>query len=117
MLWTNDARTLSTDVLGKAVDMMARWAALSSLDSRRGRSSRAAALSGGCAVPTEHKLDMLARLLRRPHVVAKHTLPVSRAFHTSPVLRAIDMAKVDTTERLAQLRKLMKERNVDVYSM
>lgn len=25
------------------------------------------------------------------------------------------MAKVDTTERLAQLRKLMKERNVDVY--
>lgn len=26
------------------------------------------------------------------------------------------MAKVDTTERLAELRKLMKERNVDVYS-
>jgi Xaa-Pro aminopeptidase len=27
------------------------------------------------------------------------------------------MAKVDTTERLAKLRKLMKERNVDIYSM
>jgi hypothetical protein len=27
------------------------------------------------------------------------------------------MAKVDTTARLAQLRKLMKERNVDIYSM
>jgi sugar phosphate isomerase/epimerase len=26
------------------------------------------------------------------------------------------MAKVDTTERLAELRKLMKERNVDIYS-
>ena len=39
-----------------------------------------------------------------------------RAFHTSPALRAIDMAKVDTTERLAALRKLMKERNVDIYS-
>jgi hypothetical protein len=26
------------------------------------------------------------------------------------------MAKVNTTERLSQLRKLMKERNVDIYS-
>jgi Xaa-Pro aminopeptidase len=26
------------------------------------------------------------------------------------------MAKVDTTQRLADLRKLMKERNVDIYS-
>jgi hypothetical protein len=26
------------------------------------------------------------------------------------------MAKVDTTARLSQLRKLMKERNVDIYS-
>ena len=26
------------------------------------------------------------------------------------------MSKVDTTERLAELRKLMKERNVDIYS-
>jgi hypothetical protein len=65
---------------------------------------------------TEHKLDMLTRLLRRTHVAVKHPLLASRAFHTSPALRAIDMAKVDTTERLAELRKLMKERNVDVYS-
>jgi Xaa-Pro aminopeptidase len=59
---------------------------------------------------------MLPRLLRRTHVAVQHPLRASRALHTSPVLRAIDMAKVDTTERLAQLRKLMKERNVDVYS-
>lgn len=26
------------------------------------------------------------------------------------------MSKVDTTQRLADLRKLMKERNVDIYS-
>jgi Xaa-Pro aminopeptidase len=26
------------------------------------------------------------------------------------------MSKVDTTERLAELRKLMKKRNVDIYS-
>ncbi|KAH6114600.1 Xaa-Pro aminopeptidase P [Parastagonospora nodorum] len=64
---------------------------------------------------TEHKLDMLTRLLRRTHVAVKHPLLASRAFHTSPALRAIDMAKVDTTERLAELRKLMKERKVDVY--
>ena len=70
----------------------------------------------------ERKLDMLSRLLRRTHATAaahvgvKHPLLASRAFHSSPALRAIDMAKVDTTERLAELRKLMKERNVDVYS-
>jgi Xaa-Pro aminopeptidase len=56
---------------------------------------------------------MLPRLLRRTHVGARLA---SRAFHSSLTLRAIDMAKVDTTERLAKLRKLMKERNVDIYS-
>jgi Xaa-Pro aminopeptidase len=62
---------------------------------------------------------MITRLLRRPHVAVTHALPLARtarALHASPALRAIDMAKVDTTERLAELRKLMKERNVDVYS-
>jgi Xaa-Pro aminopeptidase len=59
---------------------------------------------------------MLKGLLRRTHVAVKRSLPAPKAFHTSPTLRAIDMAKVDTTERLAELRKLMKERNVDVYS-
>jgi len=64
--------------------------------------------------------SMLSRLLSRPHAThVARRLPVaaSRALSSSPLLRAIDMAKVDTTERLAELRKLMKERNVDVYSM
>lgn len=59
---------------------------------------------------------MLARWLQRTHAAVRHSVPLPRSFHTSPVLRAIDMAKVDTSDRLAQLRKLMKERNVDVYS-
>ena len=64
----------------------------------------------------------LPRFLRRTHatpaayVAVKHPFPAARALHISATLRAIDMAKVDTTERLAELRKLMKERNVDVYS-
>ncbi|KAJ4367040.1 hypothetical protein N0V83_007570 [Neocucurbitaria cava] len=63
----------------------------------------------------------LPRLLRRTHatpasyVAVKHPFPAARALHITATLRAIDMAKVDTTERLAELRKLMKERNVDVY--
>jgi Xaa-Pro aminopeptidase len=60
---------------------------------------------------------MLTRLLlQRTRVGARLALPVTRAFHSSPALRAIEMAKVDTTARLSQLRKLMKERNVDIYS-
>jgi hypothetical protein len=70
----------------------------------------------GVAPTEDTALDMLTRLLRRTHVAGKLSLPVPRAFHSSPALRAIDMAKVDTTERLGQLRKLMKERNVDIYS-
>lgn len=63
----------------------------------------------------------LPRLLLRTHATAAvyaaraPSLP-SRAFHASATLRAIDMSKVDTTGRLAELRKLMKERNVDIYS-
>lgn len=49
-------------------------------------------------------------------VAARPSRPALRAFHCSAALRALDMAKVDTTARLAELRKLMKERNVDVYS-
>lgn len=64
---------------------------------------------------------LLPRSLLRTHAtaaacVAKKPSSFFRALHTSPTLRAIDMAKVDTTERLAELRKLMKERNVDIYS-
>jgi Xaa-Pro aminopeptidase len=59
-------------------------------------------------------------LLRTPATAAAHVVRkpyiASRAFHASAALRAIDMSKVDTTERLAELRKLMKERNVDIYS-
>lgn len=65
---------------------------------------------------------LLPRLLRRSHatpaayVAAKSLFSPVRPFHASAALRAIDMAKVDTTQRLAELRKLMKERNVDIYS-
>lgn len=64
---------------------------------------------------------LLPRSLLRTHAtaaarVARKPSQFFRALHTSPALRAIDMAKVDTTERLAELRKLMKERNVDIYS-
>ena len=64
----------------------------------------------------------LPRILSRSHataayVVAKSQYLPTRVFHTSTALRVIDMAKVDTTGRLAELRKLMKERNVDIYSM
>jgi hypothetical protein len=107
----------SSAVLGKAEN---RWDAIaaSALD-RAGGLSRAAGAALGGGTPTEHKLAMLARLLRCPpvRVAVPHALPpAARALHTSSALRAIDMAKVDTTERLAQLRRLMKERNVDVYS-
>jgi Xaa-Pro aminopeptidase len=66
---------------------------------------------------------LMSRFLLRPshataaaHVAARSQFLPVRAFHASPALRVIDMAKVDTTERLAKLRKLMKERNVDIYS-
>ena len=40
-----------------------------------------------------------------------------RTFATSPSLRRpIDMEKVDTSSRLEQLRGLMKENKVDIYS-
>jgi Xaa-Pro aminopeptidase len=65
---------------------------------------------------------LVPRIIGRPHataaayVAAKSRFLSPRAFHASAALRVIDMAKVDTTERLAELRKLMKERNVDIYS-
>lgn len=67
-------------------------------------------------------LMLLPRFLGRSHAtaaayVARKTPPLPvRPFYASAALRAIDMAKVDTTQRLADLRKLMKERNVDIYS-
>lgn len=72
--------------------------------------------------PTCHSLMLLPRILRRSHaiaaayVAAKPPFSSTRHLHASAALRAIDMAKVDTSHRLAELRKLMKERNVDIYS-
>lgn len=64
---------------------------------------------------------LLPRSLLRTHATASayaaRTNPVfTRPFHASARFRAIDMSKVNTTERLAELRKLMKERKVDIYS-
>ena len=42
----------------------------------------------------------------------------ARAFATyAPLRRPIEMETVDTTERLARLRELMKSNKVDLYSM
>ena len=42
----------------------------------------------------------------------------TRAFTISSHLRRpIDMEKINTSERLAQLRGLMKDHKVDIYSM
>ncbi|KAF2637659.1 putative Xaa-Pro aminopeptidase P [Massarina eburnea CBS 473.64] len=49
------------------------------------------------------------------HVVRRSNTPFTRAFHACPIRHAIDMAKVNTSERLAELRKLMKARSIDVY--
>jgi hypothetical protein len=39
-----------------------------------------------------------------------------RPFSVSRLFRQIDMETVDTSKRLAQLRALMKENKVDIYS-
>jgi Xaa-Pro aminopeptidase len=80
--------------------------------------------AGLLCVPKSHgyPLMLLDRLLLRTHatlpayVVARSLSATRRAFHFSPVRFAIDMEKVNTTERLAELRKLMKEHKLDVYS-
>ena len=66
---------------------------------------------------------LLPRLLLRAHatspaahVAARISSLSLRSFHASPIRRALDMEKVSTTERLAELRKLMRERHIDVYS-
>ena len=52
------------------------------------------------------------------YVAAAIPTAFNRAFHSSPAYRSIaDMVeKVHTTERLAELRKLMREHQIDVYS-
>ena len=53
----------------------------------------------------------------RTYVVAKSRI-FFRAFHSSHpnFLSPTDMETINTTERLAQLRQLMKDRKVDIYS-
>lgn len=55
---------------------------------------------------------------RSTYVVSRTPSVLFRAFHSSPIVRSIaDMVeKVHTTERLTELRKLMKEHQIDVYS-
>ena len=62
------------------------------------------------------RIAQLSHATRAAYVAVKSPFSPVRPFHASAALRAIDMAKVDTTHRLAELRKLMKERNVDIYS-
>ena len=52
------------------------------------------------------------------YVAAALPTAITRTFHSSPVHCSIaDMVeKVHTTERLAELRKLMREHKIDVYS-
>ena len=65
---------------------------------------------------------LFPRFLGRTHATqaacAAKRLPIHspRAFHQSAILRLLDMEKVNTSDRLAELRKLMKEHQVDVYS-
>ncbi|KAF2263830.1 putative Xaa-Pro aminopeptidase P [Lojkania enalia] len=65
---------------------------------------------------------LLPRFLLRTHatttayVAPRPSHSAFRALHSSRVLRAaLDMEKVNTSERLAELRRLMAEHKVDVY--
>ncbi len=58
---------------------------------------------------------MLSRTLR---ILVSHPNRVVRSSTTSRHLgQTIEMETVDTTERLRQLRGLMKQQKVDIYSM
>ena len=69
-----------------------------------------------------HSFMLLSRFFCRtqatPAAYAARSLPFhsQRAFHASAIRRLLDMQQVNTSERLAELRKLMKEHQVDVYS-
>jgi Xaa-Pro aminopeptidase len=71
------------------------------------------------------QLMLAAGFLLRSHASASSyvltrpaALVLTRAFHSSSILRSLAamVEKVHTTERLAELRKHMRERNIDVYS-
>lgn len=80
--------------------------------------------AAGCMQACRRSSSMLLPrlLLRTPAIRAAYVVAAGphhafRAFHASCLRRAIDMEKVNTTERLAELRRLMQERHIDVYSM
>jgi Xaa-Pro aminopeptidase len=56
--------------------------------------------------------------LATAYVVTRPPTLILRAFHSARTLRTAvdDMEKVNTTQRLAELRRLMKQHQVDVYS-
>lgn len=62
---------------------------------------------------------LLSRSIRLPRTPLRSLSPLrpSRFFSNSRPRFIIDMGTVDTTDRLSQLRQLMKEHKVDVYSM
>lgn len=57
--------------------------------------------------------------LATAYVVARPPTLILRAFHSARTLRTAvdDMEKVNTTQRLAELRRLMKQHQVDIYSV
>ena len=65
------------------------------------------------------RLSTTLAALKSSYVAAAAPVVLNRAFHSSPAHRSTiaDMVeKVHTTERLGELRKLMKEHKIDVYS-
>ena len=62
---------------------------------------------------------LLSRSIRLPRtsLPSLSFLRPSRFFSNSRPRLIIEMGTVNTTERLSQLRQLMKEHKVDVYSM
>ena len=87
---------------------------------------RAAAVAGqqteGRRMQLGEAFMLSSRFLQRTHathaafVATRLPFHSQRTFHASAVLRLLDMEKVNTSERLAELRKLMKEQQIDVYS-
>lgn len=49
--------------------------------------------------------------------IRKISLPGTRLFSVSVPRYTVEMGTVDTSGRLSKLRQLMREHNVDVYSM
>ena len=75
---------------------------------------------GACPIDSEASIRgrdvQMLRGLARLSTLSRG-IAAGRLFHTSTIRKyPIDMEKVNTTERLAQLRELMKRNKVDIYS-